>query len=475
MEKQNDGLKPLSRREFLKLASITGAGLLFPSRGLILDALAKGEDVVFIGKEDPRYEALRQGFNKRVQKHPQVIALCRNTEGVAEAVNYARRKKLPIAVKSGGHAFEGFSCNDGGLAINLSPLNGVEWRKDGTLKIGPACTLSRLYDEILPKGRILPAGSCGGVGIGGLTLGGGYGFFSRKYGLTCDSLMEATLVDGKGKIRSSKNDEDLLWACRGGGGGNFGVVTEMVFKTHPAPAAFQSHRFKIPRLDANRAEHILEKWFEEAGKLPEACFSAFVLNGKTLTILVTNYEEHTPVIQKTLDLLASLAEKTTIGAPQDLPTALKRYYGIQSPLYFKNASAGLYRGFDQIKGFIGKVMEVVVGTPGLIYQINTLGGAIATAGTEESSCYAHRHLPFLSELQTYWDAPGKERLLLERFKDVQKIFRKNGIATQYVNYPDIDFEDWETAYYGRNYARLQEIKERYDPENNFRHPQSVKA
>src|SRR6202012_2301429 len=110
---------------------------------------------------------------KRLSKFPLVIALCKNTQGVSEAVLYAKQNNLPIAVKSGGHSMEGFSCNNGGMVINLSLLNKVEWVDKETINVGPGCTLSNLYDNILPKGRILPGGSCGSVGIGGLVLGGG--------------------------------------------------------------------------------------------------------------------------------------------------------------------------------------------------------------------------------------------------------------------------------------------------------------
>ncbi len=151
---------------------------------------------------------------------------------------------------------EGFSVNDGGLVINLSKLNKVELLGDNKIRVGPGCTLGNLYDNILPKGRLLPAGSCATVGLGGLALGGGYGLFSRKYGLTCDHLVEATIVDGKGNICSTKNDHELLWALKGGGAGNFGVVTEMVFNTHEAPLTMQAHYFKARKLTAEKAKRL---------------------------------------------------------------------------------------------------------------------------------------------------------------------------------------------------------------------------
>src|SRR6185369_6404928 len=144
----------------------------------------------------------------------------------------------------------------GGMVINLSLLNKIEWVNNDIIKGGPGCTISYLYDEILPKGKIIPGGSCGSVGIGGLTLGGGYGLLARKYGLTCDSLQEVSMVDAKGEITNTANDKELLWACKGGGNGNFGVITSLTFKLHKAPATLQSFRFRTHNINAARAKQI---------------------------------------------------------------------------------------------------------------------------------------------------------------------------------------------------------------------------
>ncbi|HEX2683067.1 MAG TPA: BBE domain-containing protein, partial [Ferruginibacter sp.] len=339
--------------------------------------------------------------------------------------------------------------------------------------VGPGCTLSNIYDEILPKGKILPGGSCAGVGIGGLVLGGGYGLLGRKFGLTCDSLEEVTMVDGSGNTRSSLNDQELLWACKGGGNGNFGVVTELKFKLHKAPASLQSYRFKSYKVDAKKARIILQKWFEVTPGLPQDCFSAFVLNGRTLYILLTNTGKHNKEIQKVVDSLSAITERTSRTKPQPITTALKVFYGRREPLYFKNASAGLYKNFSEIENCIDQVLETVVSTRGMIYQVNTLGGKIQDPDFERSSSFPHRAYPYFSELQTYWDLEKQEAKLLEKFQQVQMMFIGNGIKTQYRNYPDINFINWGTMYYGANYAKLKEIKLRYDPDNIIRHEQSI--
>ncbi len=477
--------KRYSRKEFLRLSAAALSGALLANRGFavtaepgseLLDAPPQqGYAVPLLSKGDSRYNELRQGFNKRYNLFPAAIALCSSTAEVAEAVRYARDYRFPVAIKSGGHSFEGFSCNNGGLVVNLSKLRSVEWIDKTTIRVGPACTLSELYNAILPKGRIIPAGSCGGVGVGGLTLGGGYGFFSRKYGLTCDSLIEATMVDGAGKVRSTKDDKELLWACRGGNNGNLGVVTELVFTTHAAPASFRSHRFKARHLTAASAKQILEHWFSLTASLPESCFSAFVLNGSTLNILLTDFEDHTTELKPVLDGLAAHTTKSSIGKPIHLASALKNYYGRKQPMYFKNASAGLYSGYNEISSFIEEVLDIVVTTPGMIYQVNTLGGAIANTKFEAGSCFPYRSKNYLSELQTYWEESAREQRLTERFELVQQLFTSKGITAQYANYPDLGWRNAQQLYYGNNLARLQALKKTYDPDNRFTHAQSIKV
>jgi len=441
-----------------------------------IEEFFKSENVVFFRMENEEYSELNIGFNLRVPKQPKIIALCKNEEGIAESVKYAKQFKLQVSVKSGGHSFEGFSSNDGGMCINLSLLKEIEWLDENTVKIGCGTTLKEIYDALLPKGKILPAGSCAGVGIGGLALGGGYGLFGRKFGLTCDSMKALTLIDGNGEIHKAKDNDELLWACRGGGNGNFGVVANMTFKAHEAPKTFTRHLFKAYKLDVKRAKSLLQKWFDMTAKLPNSCFGAYVLNGKTLTVLITDAENRIAEIKPLLDDFGTAMDKTTIGKVEtDLSKSLKRYYGIQTPLYFKNACAGLYKDFSDIEGCIETVIQKVHENRGLIYQVNTLGGEIANPDFKAVSAYPHRSYPYLSELQAYYEKDSQGKKLVPAFQEIQTIFANHGISAHYRNYPDINFENWETAYYGANYKRLQEVKRKYDGENVIWHGQSVKV
>lgn len=466
-----------TRREFLQWSAATGAGLLVTACTPIgvRESFDPQRLPLLVKPGDPRYDVLRRNYNLRIDTFPAAIAPCRSTGNVAESIRYARAMHLPVAVRSGGHSMEGFSSNNDGLVINLAEMDDVELRSDHTLRVGPGCTLSRLYDAVLPRGRLLPAGSCGTVAVGGLTLGGGYGFFSRQYGLTCDHLRSATMVDGTGTIRLTRDDPELLWALRGGGAGNFGVVTEMEFDSQPAPALFHAHRFKVRHLRATTAKAWLEKWFSFSAQLPNTCFSAFVLNGSTLTVLTTSFADSDAELRAQVAAFAEAAEPSISSASAPPGIALKRYYGSLEPLYFKNASAGFYRGFADVAGVIEQVLARVIATPGMIYQVNTMGGNIAAPRFETVSCYAHRQFGFISELQAYWQHAGQADALLAATREIQQMFSAHGIAAQYVNYCSTDFAHWPEAYYAENYARLQAIKRRYDPDDRIRHPQSVRA
>lgn len=488
-----------NRRSFIRNLVLAGAALYFPSckneetpavqqpeaiteQQEIEQAVQEiseqfeSENLVLLRTGEGDYDKLNIGFNTRVPKQPKIIALCKNTEGISEAIKYATQFKLQVCVKSGGHSFEGFSSNDGGMSINLSLFDGIEWIDNDTVKMGAGVKLFEVYDELLPKGKIIPAGSCATVGIAGLTMGGGYGLFARKFGLTCDSLVGLTMVDGKGNIHKAKGDDDILWACRGGNNGNFGIVSDLTFKVHPAPTKFTRHRFKAFKLDGARAKSLLEKWFELTAQLPDSCFAAFVLNGKTLTILITDADNRRSEIQPVLDGLTAITDKQTFGTPtSNLAKSLQSYYGIQTPIFFKNACAGLYKDFSTLSGCIDEVIAKVHANPGLILQVNTLGGQINNSTFEAGSCYPHRSYPYLGELQAYPNTTKQQAPLVKAFQEIQTIFTNNGIDRHYRNYPDIDFENWEYAYYRDNYAKLQSIKKKYDPNNVIWHDQSVKV
>jgi hypothetical protein len=468
-----------TRKQFIKttamssLAIIAGKIAVFGKPFSYRFLKESNDNVIYYEKNNAEYETLRKGFNKRINRFPKIIALCKNTNGVSEAVKFAITKNLPVTVKSGGHCMEGFSCLDGGMVINLSLMQSIGWVDKNTIKLGPACTLKKLYEELIPKGKYLPGGSCQSVAIGGLTLGGGYGLLSRNFGLTCDSLVEMTMVDGKGNIVNSQSDPELLWACKGGGNGNFGAVTEMKFKIHEAPATLKSYKFRTQNCTVSKAKEICKNWFALSKTLPVSCFSAFIFNGKTVYILLTNIRKNTTEADNFIATFKAQSTKYTEGTAKPLAEALKAYYAESSPITFKNASAGLYRSYAEIEPVLEDVFNVIVSTPGILYQVNTLGGNIQNQDFEQSSSFAHRDCIYFSELQAYWETGGSTNKFLSKFESIQQLFANQGIKAQYRNYPDINFKNAVSLYYGKNLSRLKTIKNKYDALNLFNGIQSL--
>ncbi len=467
-----------TRREFLL------AGLVaLPGFYLAADLLAEGAPpapdphVRFLLRDDAEYARHAQIFNRRIAAAPKVIAVCADEKGVQEAVAHAKRAGLPIAIKSGGHCFEGFSTCDGGLMVDLSGMNAAKFdRASRRLNAQPGAKLGAVYDTLAPFGRLIPAGSCAGVGLAGLTLGGGYGFWSRQYGLTCDSLTRVRLVDGKGDVHDSNDNPELLWACRGGGNGSFGVVTALEFDTHPAPAHFVSYRFKYRNLTPAAATQLARRWFGLMPTLPNSAYSSWVLNGRHLTILVTDtHLDPPPALKSILGELKTGATEAAIPRKDTFALGIKRYKGGMQPIYFKNVSAGYYRGFADLEKILPAICDKIrAAKVTTLLQINTLGGAIDNPALESTAAYPHRKLGFLGELQTYYDRPAQEQTAVAVVREIQGLFAKHGVTAHYANYPDVDLPNWQTAYYGGNYPRLQKLKRALDPEDRFRHPQSVR-
>ena len=463
----------MHRRNFLATMVSSGlAAIPWQARALAASADA---DVAFLRPSDAEYENYRGGFNSRIQKSPAVIAVCQNETGVQKSVRRAREEGLAVAIKSGGHHFEGYSSNDGGMCIDLTPMSQLHLSKSGRVLAGPSVRLMQVYQMLMPQGRLLPTGSCGMVGLSGITLGGGYGLFAREHGLSCDWLRRARLVDGRGNTHEIKEGSELMWALRGGGGGGLGVVTELEFDTVACPKSIWSYRFKAFNLTPAQLTEKTASWFAIAAQLPRHAFSAYVLSGTTLTILVTSTAARPDAgLRAALKSLGALVEKSFPPQERSLPEGIRNYYGRLAPLPFRNASAGFYRNFADIKSAIGPIAELVASHPGLLMQINTLGGAIDDPVSDNHSAYAHRGYPFLGEIQSYWEDPKRAPALITAVHKVQELLAAAGVTRHYANYADGELPTWQQAYYGETgYRRLKKVKQQLDPDNIFRHPQSI--
>lgn len=452
----------MDRRNLLKSLAL----LPFSGSALALAPLLKpSSDLRLILPSDPDYAGLRGGFNKRIERRPAVIAQCRTVAGIQQALEFAAESDLKVGIRSGGHCFEGHSLISDGMLIDVSALNALKLVGD-QVDIGPGAKLGGVYAQLAASGRVLPAGSCAGVGVAGLALGGGYGFFAREHGLTSDHLLELDLIDAGGKQHTLSADDPLLAACRGGGNGHFGVVSRLRFQTRTAPKRFASHRFRFRELTVAKATALAERWCGLVEQLPETSYAAFVLNGRTLTVLITDSADQAP--SRLAGLLSRFGSDATEIPParEDAFLAgIQRFSGGTAPMYFKNFSAGYYADWaDLARGFEALAAIVIEQKPTAILQINSLGGAIARH--QVASAYAHRGMKYLGEFQVYYNSPKQAEAALALTGSAEKVIAAHW-QRHYANYPNDQFSQPGKSYYGSHLAALRAEKRRLDPNRRF--------
>jgi FAD/FMN-containing dehydrogenase len=443
---------------------------------------------------DPRFDGIS----------PAGIAYCKSPHDVATCLAFVRKFKIPVSARCGGHSYAGYSTNSGGLVVDVSRMAGTGF-SGTTATVAAGTRLVDLYNSLAAHGRAIPGGSCPTVGISGLTLGGGIGVVARAYGLTSDSVESLQIVTANGAIinANAKNHADLYWACRGGGGGNFGVVTSFTFSTHPAPTPvlfFLSWPW-------SQAAKVVRAWQGWAPFVPDAMWSNMHLSAVP--------GGHTPTIQvggcylgsiggaaglldqlyakvgshptgyflnqfSYLDAMLLEAGCSSIGYQAcHLPWQVPGGRLNRQPQYSKSdfftrqlSSAGistLLRGIQNLQGVAG----VAHGSGGIAFD--ALGGAVNRV-KPNATAFVHRNALFGAQYTTDWPY-GSPSAGVARQQAWQRSFwnsmRPYASGQAYQNYIDPDQPNWQAAYYGANYPRLQTVKKTYDPTNLFKFRQSI--
>ncbi len=442
---------------------------------------------------DPRFDAI----------HPAGIAICASETDVQRAVAFARDHGVPFAARSGGHSYAGYStgpglvCDVGGLSsIDVDP-------KARTATIGAGAHLIDVYAAVAAKGVAVPGGSCATVGIAGLTLGGGQGVLGRKLGLTADSLVALRLVTAAGEVLTCNESEhpDLFWACRGGGGGNFGVVTSFTFRVYPLT---HLTRFTLT-FPWSAAADVVGAWQQWGPHAPDALWSSCHLQaaGTRRGVLIAG------VYAGSQDALAPLhaAFRTRLGAAPRathvrsapfLDTMLaeagcsgksvaechrpvqnpegrlgRREHVSRSDFFDRPLSpAGIHALLSSLEDR-GAHPELAKGAGGIAFD--ALGGAINRLAPD-ATAFVHRRSLFLAQYSTHWVPRSPKPIVdanlawIDRFHGVM---RPHASGFAYQNYIDPRLSDWKHAYYGANLARLVRIKAKHDPDDFFHFAQSI--
>ena len=454
------GQPPVTTPGTTTAAPTTSAATTTPTaRTIDLAALRGKLSGALITADQSGYAAVSHGYNPVYDGHrPAAVARCANPGDVQACVRAAAGTSTPIAARSGGHSYLGRSTPDGGLVVDLGQLSTVDVRSDGTAVIGPGARLGDVYAALAAAGRALPAGSCPSVGVAGLTTGGGIGVLARKYGLTCDHLTSATVVTADGELRtaSATSEPDLFWALRGGGGGNFGIVTSFTFATVPAPDVTV---FSLA-FPAGSVPRVLDAWQDWTTQAPAELWSTCnVACGSAPTCHVVGSYVGTPD-----GLNAQLATLTGQVQPSSRFVSAKNY--LAAMRYFGGGSAReAFQASSRIlkQPVSGDDIVKSCGYTDMNLLFDSLGGAVGQVAADATP-FPHRSA--LASVQIYQKsanigaAAAGQRVTLVR--DQLTALLGSGA---YVNY--LDATTPVAEYYGGNLDRLRQVSGQYDPDGLF--------
>jgi len=432
------------------------------------------------------YDEARTVWNAMIDKRPAIIVRCAGPADVRTAVDFARNNGLPLAVRGGGHNIAGSALVNDGLVIDLSAMRSVQvaphrmraWVEGGAL-------LRDVDHEAQAYGLATPLGINSTTGVGGLTLGGGFGWLTRKYGLAIDNLVSADIVTASGDRLhiDSDNHPDLFWAIRGGGG-NFGVVTSFEFALHQvgpmvtaglivfpfaqAPSLLRNYRDYVEGMDAN-----LSLWAVLRGA-PPLPFLPESVHGSAIVALAFFSPLPPEQVQGAIDTVRGF------GTPVGEHVGAVPYSAWQQafdPLLVPPARN--YWKSHNFNTLSDAAIDVVIDYAGRLPSaqseifLGLLGGAANTRAPEETA-YPHRAALYAMNVHTRWNEPAEDAACLAWAREFFKAAAPHAAGSVYINFLNEDEVDRIAEAYGPNYDRLRQIKAKYDPDNLFRTNQNIR-
>ena len=443
--------------------------------------------------ENPRYDDAR----------PLAVLTAASAADVAAGVAFAANYGIPLALRSGGHSYTGYSSGGAAgtgmppsLVIDTRGMRAVALNSDGSASIQAGASLAQVYSAIGSRGRSIAAGSCATVGVTGLVLGGGVGVMVREYGLSCDALTEIELVTADGQLRTvnPQSDPELFWACQGGGGGHLGVVTKLTLATRPAPpVTMWSLRWPFAA-----AASVITAWQDWAPNADRRLWSTLKLlnganhtDGPGLYLSGTWLGPESSLAGRLSELIQAVGSAPTRrGAAQhEYLDAMMRYAGCGGiPLARCTTDAGgvLKRESSaatshvpterldsaDIATLLAKV-EAASAVPGIReggISMDALGGAVGDLGPGDTA-FPHRGA-IMTVQYTATFPDGTDPAPLDAYvRGFREAMVPSWAEAAYINYADAGIRNPAMAYFGDNAARLAQVKRAYDPDNLFAQPQ----
>jgi len=453
-----------------------------------IDEFAKRLRGRLVRRGDADYASVRAVWNGMIEKQPALIARVQGVADVIEAIRFARKHDLLISVRSGGHNVAGTGLCDGGLTIDLSSMKGVlvdAGAREAVVQAG--ATWGDVDRETQLYGLAVPSGIISTTGVPGLTLGGGFGWLSRKHGYTCDNLLEAELVTADGRVvRAHANENaDLFWGLRGGGG-NFGVVTSFKFRLQPVGPQVMAGMILYPLDKAAEVMQFFRKFTatapEELGALlvlrpaPPAPFLAKELHGKPVVAIVVCY------VGDPVEGARVLKPLKEFGQPLADVIAPKPFTALQAMLDGGQiAGRQYYWKSEYLHDIEGKAIDTLIAqarqlsSPHSAILVFQLGGAISRVGPVETAA-SGRDASYIVNIAGAWENKHDNEREVKWVRDTWAALRPFGTGAVYVNFmaDDERSERLLSAYGTEIYQRLVSLKDRYDPDNFFRTNQNIR-
>lgn len=450
-----------------------------------VEQLRTGMRGTIIGPDDPAYEGARTLYNAMIDKRPSLIAQCRDVADVINAVNFARENQLEVAIRGGGHNGPGLGTCDDGLVIDLSLMKGIRVDPEaGTVSVEGGCTWSEVDHATHPFGLAVPTGFISTTGVGGLTLGGGLGYLTRRFGLTIDNLLgvDMVLADGQFITASADENEDLFWAVRGGGG-NFGVVTSFLFRGCPVSTVYGGPMF----WEMEHAATVMRFWRDLILSGPEELNGWFGFHTvppvdmfpqehhlKKVAVITWCYSGDLQKAEEVFQPIRAAAPAIMdFAGPIPFPALQSMFDGLYPPglQWYWNADFFTELNDDAIDLHIKHASQLpTVHSTMHLYPINGAAHRVSQGETP----WSYREANFSEVIVGVDPDPAQNEKMIRWAKAYWKALHPFSAGGAYVNMMMDEGQERVQAAYRDNYPRLAKIKAKYDPTNLFHINQNIK-